>query len=68
VQDSDAVQGRLDASRGGGFARGGEDPQILSSGQVLMESRLVDDRADARERGVRAPSGPAASWCPRRRA
>jgi hypothetical protein len=49
MQDADSVKCGLNSSLGGGLSRGGEDLQILSTSEVLVEPRFVHDGADARE-------------------
>ena len=34
-----------------GLAGGGDDAQVLAAREICVEARLLDDRADARERG-----------------
>ena len=48
--EPDALERVRDARRGRAVARRGDDRQVLASGQVGVEARLLDDRADARER------------------
>src|SRR5262249_51953443 len=45
----DAGEGAVDAFLRGPLARGGEDPEVLATGQVVVEARFLDDRADAGE-------------------
>jgi hypothetical protein len=42
---------RVDALVGGAVASGGVDEQVLAPGEVAVEAGLLDDRADAGERG-----------------
>ena len=57
-----------DPAVGGAVARGGDDLQVLAAGQVRVEARLLDDRADACERLARAsPAAAGRAARPRRR-
>ena len=46
----DALQRAVDAAVGRAVAGGRVDVEVLAAGEVGMEARLLDDRADARER------------------
>ena len=71
VGEADARERAVDPRERLGAAHRGDDAQVLAPGQVRVEVRLLDDRADARERLARAAAGPAgraAPSCRRRRA
>ena len=68
---ADTFERRTDPLARRGFARGGEDPEILAAGEVRVETRLVNDRPDVREGDVSMPRDVqhrGATSCPRRRA
>ncbi len=48
---TDPFEGRSDAAPGLGLASRCDDSQVLATGQVPVEPRLVDDRSDARQSG-----------------
>jgi hypothetical protein len=48
--EADTGERPFDAPVGGAIARGGVDVEVLAAGEVAVETRLLDDRADARER------------------
>ena len=50
VREPDSLERAVDAAVRGAVARRGDDPEVLAAGQVRVETRLLDDRADAGER------------------
>ena len=50
-REPDALERAGDAAVGAAVARGGVHVQVLAARQVGVEARLLDDRADAGERG-----------------
>ena len=60
LRETDARERLVDPPVGGAVAGGGDDLQVLAAGQVGVEARLLDDRADAGERLARASPAAAA--------
>ena len=56
VGQADALERGVDARERLAAARRGDDAEVLASREVAVEARLLDDRADARER-LGAPLG-----------
>ena len=50
LRETDAPERLVDPPLGCDITRGGDDLQVLAAGQVWVEARLLDDRADAGER------------------
>ena len=48
--EADALERGVDAAVGALVARRGVDVQVLAAGEMAVEARLLDDRADARQR------------------
>ena len=55
--EADARERAVDPGERLGPAHGGDDPKVLAPGEVVVEVRLLDDRADARERFARVAPG-----------
>ena len=49
MEDADPLERRLDAGPGRRLAGGGQDLEVLPTGQMTVEPGLVDDRADPRQ-------------------
>ena len=63
--EADALERAVDAPVGAAVARRGMHVEVLAAGEVPVEARLLDDRADARERPARPPGRSWPSRCMR---